>query len=260
MRKAILALRSADPVIGGLIDAVGAYRIRYLDPDFETLTKSIVYQQLSGKAAATIFGRLQAAAGDGRMTAEAVLKLTPAKMRTQGLSRQKIGYIRDIAKHTVSGEADFTRLARDGGRRSHAALTSLKGVGVWTAHMFLIFALRRKDVLPIGDLGIRAAVRKVYGLDELPTPSEVEELGEKWRPYRTIASWYLWRSLEPDANLWSGLLLLALSPEGHHGQRRKSDGCCGRGHGWGRGHWPPHPQLPMLLPPNISESVFSTSS
>jgi DNA-3-methyladenine glycosylase II len=201
MRRAISALKRADPVMAGLIDRVGPYKIRYLEPDFETLTKSIVYQQLSGKAAATIFGRLQAAAGDGRLTPEATLQLTPRKMRTLGLSRQKIGYIRDIAKHTLSGEADFTRLPGLDDEEVIRVLTSLKGVGVWTAHMFLIFALRRKDVLPVGDLGIRAAVKKVYGLDQTPTPSEVEEAGEKWRPYRTVASWYLWRSLEPNANL-----------------------------------------------------------
>ena len=201
MRKAILALRGADAVMGGLIEKVGPYKIRYLEPDFETLVKSIVYQQLSGKVAATIFGRLVAAAGDGRLTPETALSLTPLKMRALGLSRQKIGYIRDIAEHTRSGQADFAALRKMPDEDVIRVLTSLKGVGVWTAHMFLIFALRRKDVLPIGDLGIRAAVKKAYGLEALPTPSEVEQAGEKWRPYRTVASWYLWRSQEPNANL-----------------------------------------------------------
>jgi DNA-3-methyladenine glycosylase II len=122
-------------------------------------------------------------------------------MRALGLSRQKIGYIRDIARRTLSGEADFSRLPRMSDEAAIEVLTSLKGVGVWTAHMFLIFALRRKDVLPVGDLGIRAAVRKAYDLPEMPTPRQVEEIGERWRPYRTVASWYLWRSQEPDANL-----------------------------------------------------------
>ncbi len=201
MRKAMVALKAADPVLSGLIDRVGPYRIRYLEPDFETLVKSIVYQQLSGKVAATIFARLRAAAGDGRLTPEAALKLAPQRMRTLGLSRQKIGYIRDIARHTLSGEADFATLPGMKDEAVIEALTGLRGVGVWTAHMFLIFALRRKDVLPVGDLGIRAAVKKAYGLESMPTPSEVEQVGEKWRPYRTIASWYLWRSQEPSANL-----------------------------------------------------------
>lgn len=201
MRKAIEALKSADPVLAALIETVGPCRIRYLAPDFETLVKSIVYQQLSGKVAATIFGRLQAAACDGRLTPASALKLTPAKMRSLGLSRQKIGYIRDIARHTQSGQADFAALPGMKDDEVLQVLTSLKGVGVWTAQMFLIFALRRKDVLPSGDLGIRAAVKKAYGYEALPTPSEIDAVGEKWRPYRTIASWYLWRSLEPNANL-----------------------------------------------------------
>jgi DNA-3-methyladenine glycosylase II len=201
MRKAILALRSADPVLGGLIDAVGAYRIRYLEPDFEALVKSIVYQQLSGKAAATIFGRLREAAGDGRLDPGSVLRLPPERMRSIGLSKQKIAYIRDIASHTQTGVTNFAAMRRMKDDEVMHALTSLKGVGAWTAHMFLIFALRRKDVLPVGDLGIRVAVRKAYGFEQLPQPAEIEALGEKWRPYRTVASWYLWRSLEPNANL-----------------------------------------------------------
>lgn len=201
MRKAIDLLKSADPVLAGLIGSVGPYRIRYQPPDFETLVKAIVYQQLSGKAAATIFGRLQAAAGGGRLTADTTRKVTPERMRALGLSRQKIGYIRDIACRTKSGEADFAALPGMKDEEVVRVLTSLKGVGLWTAQMFLIFALRRKDVLPSGDLGIRAAVKKAYGLEAVPTPAEVDAAGEKWRPYRTVASWYLWRSLEPDANL-----------------------------------------------------------
>ncbi|HSW49542.1 MAG TPA: DNA-3-methyladenine glycosylase [Bryobacteraceae bacterium] len=201
MRKALEALSRADPVMGELIEQVGSYKIRYREPDFETLAKTIVFQQLSGKVAATIFERLAAAAGNGKLTPEAALKLTPAKLRALGLSRQKIAYIRDIARHSRSGAVDFAALRKLTDEEVIQALTSLKGVGVWTAQMFLMFALRRKDVLPIGDLGIRAAVKKVYGLEEMPSPSAVGELGEKWRPYRTVASWYLWRSLEPDANL-----------------------------------------------------------
>jgi DNA-3-methyladenine glycosylase II len=201
MRKAILALRDADPVLRDLIDEVGAYRMRYLEPDFEALVKSIVYQQLSGKVASAIFGRLREATGADRLGPEAVLNLTPARMRSTGLSRQKISYIRDIASQVVAGDTDFQQIRGMEDEEAIRALTALKGVGVWTAHMFMIFALRRRDVLPVGDLGIRAAVRKAYGLERMPTPGEVESIGEKWRPYRTIASWYLWRSLEPDANL-----------------------------------------------------------
>lgn len=201
MKRAIEALSAADPVLVELIRKTGAYRIRYLDPDYEALAKAILYQQLSGKVAAVIFERLRQAAGNGRLTAESVLQLTPAKMRSLGLSWQKIAYLRELAAKDRSGEVDFAALRRMPDEEVIRALTRLKGVGLWTAHMFLIFALRRKDVLPSGDLGIRAAVQKAYGLPQLPTPAEVEAIGERWRPWRTVASWYLWRSLEPDANL-----------------------------------------------------------
>ena len=201
MRKAILALKKADPVIAGLITQVGPCRIRYLEPDFEALVKAIVYQQLSGKVAAAIFGRLSRAAANGRLTPEAVLRLRPARMKSLGLSRQKIVYIRDLARQTKSGEVDFQALRKLSDEEVMRRLIRLQGVGAWTVHMFLIFALRRLDVLPTGDLGIRAAVRKAYGLPQLPTPEQIEELAQNWRPYSTIASWYLWRSLEPDANL-----------------------------------------------------------
>ena len=187
-------------MIGRLIDRIGPYRIEYLEPRFDTLARSVVYQQLSGKAALTIYMRLSDALS-GEVTPENVLKLRPAGMRELGLSKQKITYIRDLAAHTRGGTLDFAELPRMGDDEVIEALTRVKGVGVWTAHMFLIFALRRPDVLPIGDLGIRAAVRKAYALERMPTPEEVEERGRCWRPYATVASWYLWRSLESKAGM-----------------------------------------------------------
>ena len=201
MRKAIRHLQAADPVIGGIIERVGAYRIRFREPGFETLVKSIVYQQLSGRVAQVIFDRLVAAVPGGLLTAEGVLALRPAKMRAIGLSRQKTAYIRDLARHTRDGVVDFAALAGLPDGEVIERLTQVRGVGVWTAHMFLIFALRRTNVLPSGDLGIRAAIRKAYGLEEMPKPAEVEAMGQRWHPYCTVASWYLWRSLEPNANL-----------------------------------------------------------
>ena len=200
MKEAIVHLREADPVMRAIIDQVGEYQIQFRDPDFETLVKSIVYQQLSGRVAGVIFGRVTAAAG-GRLTPEGILKLRPVRMRTLGLSGQKTAYIRDLARHTRDGRVAFEELARLPDEAVIERLTEVKGIGVWTAHMFLIFALRRPNVLPTGDLGIRNAIRKAYGLPELPQPAEMETLSEPWRPYRTVASWYLWRSLEPDANL-----------------------------------------------------------
>lgn len=201
MRKALLHLKKSDPVLRGLIEQIGPYAIEFLEPDFATLVKAIIYQQLSGKVAAVIFDRLAAAARDGNLTPQAVLQLSPRKMRALGLSRQKIAYIRDLAARTQSGELDFRALLDLPDEAVYQRLTSLKGIGTWTVQMFLIFALRRLDVLPSADLGIRAAVRKAYGLAELPAPSEIEELARQWRPYRTVASWYLWRSLEDKAGL-----------------------------------------------------------
>jgi DNA-3-methyladenine glycosylase II len=200
MQEAIQHLRRNDPVLSGIIDRVGDYGIQFRDPNLETLVKSIVYQQLSGRVASVIFERLAKAAG-GQLTPENILKLRPARMRTLGLSRQKTAYIRDLARHARDGRVVFEELEALDDDAVIERLTEVKGVGVWTVHMFLMFALRRTDVLPTGDLGIRNAIRKAYGLAETPTPAEVEALALRWRPYCTVASWYLWRSLEPNANL-----------------------------------------------------------
>ena len=195
MRKAILHLKKADPVLRSLIDRVGAYRIEYRYPGFETLVRSIVYQQLSGKVAKVIFGRLVEAAG-GQLTPEAILKLRPARMRKAGLSKQKTAYIRDLSRLTKSGALDFSALPGLSDDEVIAMLTQVKGIGVWTAHMFLMFALERPDILPVGDLGIRMAIRKEYGMEELPNAKQIEERAAGWHPYCTVASWYLWRSLD----------------------------------------------------------------
>jgi len=196
MRKAILHLKKADPVLRSLIDRVGAYRIEYRNPGFETLVRSIVYQQLSGKVAKVIFDRLAAAVPGGRLTPEGILKLTPARMRKAGLSKQKTAYIRDLARKTKRGALDFALLPGLSDEEVVAMLTQVKGIGVWTAHMFLMFALERPNVLPTGDLGIRMAIRQEYGMDELPNAKQIEERAAGWHPYCTVASWYLWRSLD----------------------------------------------------------------
>jgi DNA-3-methyladenine glycosylase II len=200
MDQALTHLRKADPVLAEIIRSVGEYRIQFRDPDFETLVKSIVYQQLSGRVAAVIFARLLAAAG-GKLTPERLLSLRPARMRSAGLSAQKTAYIRDLARHTRRGTVIFEELEHLPDQEVIERLTQVKGIGVWTAHMFLIFALRRPNVLPTGDLGIRAAVRKAYGLPDLPKPVELHALAQSWHPYCSVASWYLWRSIEPNANL-----------------------------------------------------------
>ena len=200
MHKAIRHLRQADPVLAGIIDRVGDYRIQFRAPDFETLVKSIVSQQLSGRVATVIFGRLLLATG-GTLTPENILKLRPARMRALGLSGQKTEYIRDLARHTRGGRIRFEELTALADEEVLARLTAVKGIGVWTVHMFLMFALQRLDVLPTGDLGIRNAIRQAYGLKTTPLPGEIEAMAERWHPFCTVASWYLWRSLEPNPNL-----------------------------------------------------------
>jgi len=201
MRKALAHLADVDPVMRGLIRRVGPYRIQYSPPSYQTMVKAIILQQLSGKVAARMFARLLEAAGDGDLTPQRVLSLTPVRLRELGLSRQKIAYIRELAERTIAGEVNFESLKELPDEEVVRRLTALKGIGIWTVQMFLIFALRRPDVMPSADLGIRAAVRKAYGYRELPAPAEVERLAEPWRPYRTVASWYLWRSLEDQAGL-----------------------------------------------------------
>lgn len=195
MKKAVQHLKDSDPVLASIIEQVGAYQIAYREPTFEALARAIVSQQLSTKAARTIYSRLEEAAG-GRITPEAIQSVSLGEMRRAGLSKQKIGYIRDLAEHAISGGIDFERLPGMSDDEVIVALTDIKGIGVWTAHMFLIFALRRPNVLAVGDLGVRTAIQRHYRKRGLPKPAHIEKLAVNWRPYCSIACWYLWRSLE----------------------------------------------------------------
>jgi DNA-3-methyladenine glycosylase II len=195
MKKAVLHLKKSDAVLASVIARVGPCQVTYREPTFEALARSIVFQQLSTKAARTIYGRLEEAAG-GKLAPEAIQNLSVGQLRRCGLSKQKIGYIRDLAEHAISGRVDFTKLESMSDQEVIMALTDIKGVGEWTAHMFLIFALRRPNVLPVGDLGVRTAIQRLYGKRKLPTPAQIEKLAENWRPYCSYAAWYLWRSLE----------------------------------------------------------------
>ena len=201
MRKAIVHLKKSDPVMRAIIERVGAYKIQHREPSFETLVRSIVYQQLSGKVASVILARLIAMLPEAKVTPDAILKLTPARMRKAGLSKQKTAYIRDLARKTKKGHVKFERLSDLTDIEVIEHLTQVKGIGVWTAHMFLIFALRRLDILATSDLGVRVAIRKAYELEELPLPNQVEQLAVAWRPYSSVAVWYLWRSLDSTAQI-----------------------------------------------------------
>jgi len=195
MRKAIQHLKKSDPVLCSIIQRVGPFRMEYGPPEFASLAESIIYQQLNGKAAATIFERFAALAGEP-LTPEGILKLTDGQLRSVGLSKQKSAYLKDLAAKTASGVLDFARLPDLPDDEVIEHLTQVKGIGVWTAHMFLMFTLRRPDVLPTGDYGVQAAIKKHYRKRKLPKPHVMEKIAKAWSPYRSIACWYLWRSLD----------------------------------------------------------------
>jgi len=195
MNKPIRHLKENDPVLALIIERVGRIEIGYRDPTFESLARAIVFQQLSGKVARVIYDRLQKAAG-GMVTPETILRLSEGEMRACGLSRQKLNYMRDLAVKTLSGEVNFSQLPSMKDDEVIEHLTRVKGIGVWSAQMFLMFALRRPNVMPVGDLGIRTAIRKAYRKRKLPDAKTILKLSRKWEPYCTIACYYLWRSLE----------------------------------------------------------------
>jgi DNA-3-methyladenine glycosylase II len=195
MQKAINHLKKSDPVLAAIIERVGPFRMEFGEPVFHSLAEAIVYQQLNGKAAATIFKRFAGLTGDP-VTPEGILKLTPEKMRAVGLSKQKSSYLFDMAERASRGELDFTRLPEMADEEVIQHLTQVKGVGVWTAHMFLMFTLRRPNVLPTGDFAVQMAIKKHYNKRKLPKPLQMEKIARPWEPYRSIACWYLWRSLD----------------------------------------------------------------
>jgi 3-methyladenine DNA glycosylase/8-oxoguanine DNA glycosylase len=220
MRKAVLHLKKSDPLLKAIIERVGPCRMEFGEPTFHSLAEAIVYQQLNGKAAATIFKRFTDLTGDP-VTPEGISKLSAEQLRAVGLSKQKSSYLFDMAERAQRGELDFSKLAEMSDDEVIEHLTQVKGVGVWTAHMFLMFTLERANVLPTGDFGIRMAMHKHY-LDRgakrkngsaktkrkktiakaakvkitLPTPEQMEKIARRWEPYRSIACWYLWRSLD----------------------------------------------------------------
>jgi DNA-3-methyladenine glycosylase II len=223
MRKAINYLKKSDPILRAIIERIGPCRMVFGPPEFHSLAEAIVYQQLNGKAAVTIFKRFAALAGEP-LTPQGILKLTDEQLRSVGLSKQKSSYIKDLAAKTAAGLVDFSKLPQLSDAEVIEQLTQIKGIGVWTAQMFLIFTLKRENVLPTGDFGVRMAIYKHY-LDrqrmkkvkklaatlakkkasakksplhkiKLPTPEQMEKIAKSWEPYRSIACWYLWKSMD----------------------------------------------------------------
>jgi DNA-3-methyladenine glycosylase II len=194
------ALARADPLLGALMKRVGPFGLK-LKPHptpFLALTESIIYQQLHGKAAAAIFARVHERVGRGRLfTPEALLATPDTALREAGLSANKLAALRDLAQKTLEGEVpSLARARRMGDARLVEHLTRVRGIGQWTVEMFLIFRLGRPDVLPVDDFGVRKGFMLLHGLEAMPRPKELLAYGERWRPWRTVASWYLWRSLD----------------------------------------------------------------
>src|SRR6202789_3921983 len=227
MRRAVNHLKKSDPIMRAIIERIGPCRMGFNPPEFQSVAESIVYQQLNGKAAAKIFERFEALAGDP-LTPEGILKLSDEQLRGAGLSKQKSAYLKDLAAKTSSGALHFARLPELPDMEVIEHLTQVKGIGVWTAQMFLMFTLKRENVLPTGDFGVRMAMYKHY-LDvqrakaekkscasmksaqaktrtkakkarkrkiKLPTPEQMEKIAKRWEPYRSVACWYLWQSLD----------------------------------------------------------------
>lgn len=197
LAPAVRHLRRADPVIAEIVARVGPcrYEVDRGGGPFASLVEAITYQQISGKAAIAIFGRLQQRIGRRHARPQDIAALQDAELRAVGLSRQKIGYLRDLTARATNGLA-LHRVHRFHDEGAIELLTQVKGVGRWTAHMYLMFRLGRLDVLPVDDYGIRKSMQQAYGFRKLPKPERMARVAEPWRPYRSVAAWYLWRSLD----------------------------------------------------------------
>jgi DNA-3-methyladenine glycosylase II len=199
LEKAAKQLAS-DPVLKPLIKRYGLCTIRPHKDYYRELVESIVGQQLSVKAAASINRRFVELFGGTFPEPSAILDKSVEELRTAGLSGAKANYVRDLALHVIDAKLEFERFDKLSNEEIMSELVAVKGIGEWTAHMFLMFCMGRLDILPVGDLGIRTGVMKLYGLSELPTPDKIREIcvGFQWHPYESVASWYIWQSLDNE--------------------------------------------------------------
>ena len=198
IRRASAHLRDADPILARLIDEHGSYQPRPSTDPWSALVRAILFQQLAGAAASAIQRKWYGFYGDEEATPtpEQILETSDEDFRACGISRQKMSYFRDLALHTSDGRLKLTRLSRMSDDDVIKALTAVKGVGEWTAHMHLMFHLGRPDILPVGDLGVRKGMQVAYALSEMPTPKEAIGIGAKWAPFRSVGSWYMWRAAD----------------------------------------------------------------
>jgi DNA-3-methyladenine glycosylase II len=199
VEEALDHLRSVDAPLAGLIERVGAYDAPVRSDPYAALVRAILFQQLAGAAASAIQRRFFALYSDEDKppSPPQMLETTDEQFRSAGVSRQKTGYLRDLAAHVVDGRLNLQALPSLSDAEVIEQVTAVKGLGEWSAHMFLMFHLGRPDVLPIGDLGVRHGMRITYALPELPTPKQALSIGAPWAPFRSVGSWYMWRAVEP---------------------------------------------------------------
>ena len=194
-------LRKMDPVLARMMDLVGPFSLQTRDGAFRSLAQAVFFQQLAGPAARAIMLRVLARLGTDEalfFTPERFLAAPDEELRSAGLSRQKVSYLRDLSRRFVTGEIKEDELPQLDDEGVVRAVSVVKGIGRWTAEMFLIFSLGRPDVLPVDDLGVRRGFQRVYGFDHLPNADEMRQVAEPWRPYRSAGTWYMWRAIAID--------------------------------------------------------------
>nr|KYP64591.1 DNA-3-methyladenine glycosylase 1 [Cajanus cajan] len=233
---ALRFLRNADPVLSPLIDIHQPPTFDNFHTPFLALTRSILYQQLAYKAGTSIYTRFIAlCGGENGVVPDTVLALTPQQLRQIGVSGRKASYLHDLARKYQNGILSDSAIVNMDDKSLFTMLTMVNGIGSWSVHMFMIFSLHRPDVLPINDLGVRKGVQLLYNLEDLPRPSQMDQLCEKWRPYRSVASWYMWRFVEAKGTP-SSAVAVATGASLHHQQQQQQQ-------------QQPHPPQPQLLDP-----------
>lgn len=198
-RAGLAHIRKRDPVLKPILDARGVIKFTPEGEPFESLVESILSQQLAGAAASAIIRKVRALFPDGKLEAKRVNRIDAKKLRAAGVSPQKLSYLKDLSARVVEGRLDLEALESMTDEEILEVLDEVKGIGPWTVHMFLIFTLGRPNVLPVDDYGIRMSVQRIYGLPELPKRAQIEKLAEKWHPYSTVASLYLWHAKDNES-------------------------------------------------------------
>ncbi len=194
--QTIIRHLSKDRKLAKVIKSVGSYKIRITRNKYESLIEAIITQQLSGSAAKSISQRFRSLYSTRFPKPIDVIKTSDSKLRKSGLSKMKVEYIKGLSRKIESGELQLSKISKLSDEKIISELTEIRGIGRWTAEMFLIFTLGRMDVLPVGDLGLRKGIQKLHSMKETPKDDKIEKIADKWRPYRTVATWYLWKSLQ----------------------------------------------------------------